>query len=343
MQSLAQMMTLKKYLDEKRQNVANYITECYAVHYICIFEVFFMKHIFIVNPAAGKKSHATSFIPEIKDYCDSHNISYSICLTERPGHATEIAKKESESGERVRLYALGGDGTLLEVANGAKGYENVEITVIPCGSGNDYVKSYGDINEFLKIPDLIEGSPKKVDAIRCMDYLSLNICSMGMDADICARMSNYKKWPLVSGPLAYDLACIDTMIRPIGNQLDVTMETENDIEKRSGNYMFAIAANGQYYGGGYRGAPGSITDDGLLDFVLIHNISKMQALKKIGGYKKGEHYSWEICEHLRGTKMTVSCPKEINVNIDGEIIHSKSVTFEILPKYFNFVLPKTLI
>lgn len=301
-----------------------------------------MRHVFIVNPAAGKNSRATNFIPEIESYFASHDGEFSIRLTEGPNHASEIAKEEASKGDPVRLYAIGGDGTLFEVTNGAEGFDNVEIASVPCGSGNDYVKLYGGAEPFLNIPNLIEGNAKKVDSIRCGDKLSLNICSMGLDADVAARMAHYKRWPLVSGALAYDLAVIYTLCRPMGNQLKITMETPEATITREGRYLFALAANGQYYGGGYHGAPGAQADDGILDFVLVKTVPRLKAISLIGGYKRGEHYDWDMCEHLQGTKMEVTCTKDACVNIDGECIEKNNVTFEILPNHFSFVIPKSL-
>lgn len=302
-----------------------------------------MRHIFIINPVAGKNARATKYIPEIENYFSTHTGEYKIYITEERNQATSIVKKEAQKGDSVRFYAAGGDGTLFEVTNGAEGFENVEITAIPCGSGNDYVKSYGSVEDFLHIENLIEGTAKKVDAICCNGQYSLNICSMGLDADVCAGMSRFKKWPLVNGSLAYDLAVFDTLIHPIGNDVKIQLETTTGTIEREGRYLFAIAANGEYYGGGYHGAPGSITDDGLIDFVLVKAVPKFKAISLIGGYKNGEHYAWtDICEHFQGYKMNVISKKNVNVNIDGEIVQSSTATFELLPSHFNFIVPKNL-
>ena len=300
-----------------------------------------MRHVFILNPAAGKKENATKLIPSIDAYFAKEGGDYTIRQTEYAGHATEIAREEATKGDPVRIYAVGGDGTLFEVTNGANGFDNAEITVIPCGSGNDYVKTYGSPEDFLDLPALINGTPKTVDAIQCGDVVSLNLCSLGMDADIGAGMNRFKRWPLVSGPFAYDLAVVNALLHPIGNYLKVIMETPDGTIEREGRYLFSLAANGQYYGGGYHGAPGAKPDDGLLDFVLINTVSRLKAITLVKGYKQGQHYDWDICEHLQGTKMHILCEKGACVNIDGEILHSTDVTFELLPKHFRFVIPAT--
>lgn len=82
-------------------------------------------------------------------------------------------------------------------------------------------------------------------------------------------MVRYKNLPLVSGPMAYNLAIADVFFHKIGMELDITIDTPEGEIRRQGRYFFALAACGQYYGGGYRGAPQARTGDGLLDFVLI--------------------------------------------------------------------------
>ncbi len=301
-----------------------------------------MRHVFILNPAAGKHSRAMDFIPEIESYFSSHGGDYEIRITNQAGDASTYANEEASKGDAVRLYAVGGDGTLNEVTNGVGGANNAEIACVPCGSGNDYIKTYGKAEDFLDLSSLIEGNAIPVDGILCNGELSLNICSLGVDADVCAYMSDFKRLPLVSGSMAYDLGVVKMLCKPAGNNLTVKITTADGVVERSGRFLFALAANGQYYGGGYCGAPGSVPNDGLLDFVLVTTVSKLKMVSLLGGYKRGEHYNWEVCEHLQGTKMEAVCDKAACINIDGEIVHSKTVSFEILPNHFRFVLPTVL-
>lgn len=300
-----------------------------------------MRHIFILNPTAGKKRQSLSLEPHIRSYFEAHGGDYAIRVTTAPDDARRFAKEEAESGLPVRLYACGGDGTLLEVANGIDGFDNAELTVVPCGSGNDYVKSFGEQADFTDLPRLIEGKAQTVDAIRTGDTVSLNICSLGLDAEVASKMADFKHWPLVSGSMAYNLAVGAVLLRPIGKQLKLRLTTPDGIVEREGRYLFALAANGQWYGGGYHGAPQAKPNDGLLDFVLIRAVSKLKAISLIGKYKCGEHLHWKICEFLRGSRMEVTAAKPAAVTVDGECTLTSSVTFELLPARFRFVVPRT--
>ncbi|MEG2454965.1 MAG: acylglycerol kinase family protein, partial [Oscillospiraceae bacterium] len=99
-----------------------------------------MKHLFIVNPVAGKKGSTDALLAEIHKVCGDKGLDYEIRTTGGVGDACHIARAAAETGEDVRIYACGGDGTLNEAVNGAAGYENAAVTVLPKGTGNDFLK-----------------------------------------------------------------------------------------------------------------------------------------------------------------------------------------------------------
>lgn len=298
-----------------------------------------MRYVFILNPAAGKTQSALSLIPEIEATCQRLNVEYVVHVTDAPGAATALARREADKGDPVRLYACGGDGTLLEVFSGMCHAENAQLGCIPCGSGNDFVRLLSHPEYHRNIEAQLRGTVHRIDSVRCNDLPSLNLCSMGVDADVAMRMVKYKHLPLVSGSMAYNIALVDTFLRPLGQNLHIEVETENGKIERNGPYMFALAANGQYYGGGYHGSPLSQVDDGLLDFVLIKKVSHLKMLTILGKYKRGEHLDLPVCESFRGTSMTVRADTPAVVTADGECFATDKVTFRIEPASLAFVYP----
>ena len=298
-----------------------------------------MRHVFILNPAAGKKKTALELLPQIEKLFSRYDLEYAVHVTDAPGQATAIARAEVEKGDAVRLYACGGDGTMLEVASGMEGAAHAQLACVPCGSANDFIRFMPNAAQFRELERLVAGEARSVDAIRCNDKLSLNLCCLGVDADVGARMSKYKHLPLVSGPMAYNLALVNTFFRPLGRKMRVVMETTQGWIEREGVFMFALAANGQYYGGGYHGSPLSQPDDGLLDFILIHKISHLRMLAILGKYKRGEHLGLDCCESFRGTSMEIVADRPAIVNADGECVEDTRVRFEILPAAISFVYP----
>ncbi len=302
-----------------------------------------MRHVFILNPVAGKNQSALALREKIEAYFSRHpECEYHIRLTDGVGAATRIAREECERGD-VRLYACGGDGTLQETAAGIPiGRSDVELTVIPCGSGNDFVRTFGGSEAFCDLADLIEGVAVPVDAIDCGERISLNIASIGLDASVGMKMQKYKGWPGVSGSMAYNIAVVDVICHPIGVDMEIEIEAEDGVIHRKGKYLMTLAANGRYYGGGYQGAPTAVTDDGRLEFVLVKKISRFQIPFVLGKYKAGAHEGVKCIETIRGTAMRVKAAKSMVCTIDGECFTTDYIGFSVLRDAYRLVLPASV-
>ncbi|MDD6160821.1 MAG: acylglycerol kinase family protein, partial [Oscillospiraceae bacterium] len=124
-----------------------------------------MKHLFIINPNAGKKRTERRLERAIHDLEEPWEIAY----TAKEGDATRFARAAAESGEPVRIYACGGDGTLNAVVNGAAGFDNAAVTNIPLGTGNDFLKIFGPehVARFLDVKALSVGPQAAMDLIDC--------------------------------------------------------------------------------------------------------------------------------------------------------------------------------
>ena len=116
-----------------------------------------MKHIFIVNPAAGKGKTLPAMLQRITYACKEHEVDYEIYHTATVGDATRyVAKKCRDNPDtEFRFYACGGDGTMNEVANGIVGMENAQLAVVPKGTGNDFVKIFSSPENFNNIGKII--------------------------------------------------------------------------------------------------------------------------------------------------------------------------------------------
>ena len=295
-----------------------------------------MKHIFIINPVAGKNKQALKLIPIIKKYF-KNDTDYEIRITEYEKHAIKIAKEYTNTDEQYKIFACGGDGTLCEVVNGIFESNNVEVGVIPCGSGNDYLRSFGKIEDFSDINELITGFSVPVEMIKCNEKYALNICSIGIDAQVAHHVSKFKKLPLISGSMAYNLALVMTFFGKIAFDLDIIID---NIHKFSGKFLISLAAAGKYYGGGFKGAPNADPSDGMLDFMLVKKIGRLKILPFLTPYKKGEHEKLgDLIKCIRGKHMVVKSKKNITINMDGECMTSDMVDFSVIPSAIKFILP----
>ena len=150
------------------------------------------KMIFIVNPRAGG-GKAERAIPLIKKTMEEVDIEYDIIKTKGPKNAIDISEKSIKEGY-MTIVAVGGDGTINEVATGIYRCGKGILGIIPRGTGNDLARTLGipsDINRAMEI--IIKGEKKKVDIGFVNSNLFLNIASIGFDAEVVKNAQNIKK------------------------------------------------------------------------------------------------------------------------------------------------------
>ena len=298
-----------------------------------------MRYVFIANPNAGARSGFEKYRDRIAAECERLGAEYKFMLTRSGADLTDFARSEGEKGDDVRIIVLGGDGGICGAANGVIGMDNVEFGMIPCGSGNDYVKTFGGAKGFEDIEHYLTAPSRYVDAISTGHFASVNICSMGIDAMICDRTNRMTRMKKLLGSGTYTLAVLISMLGKVYNTLKVTIDEREVFE---GEFMFSLAACGQYYGGGYRGAPMADPGDGLLDFVMIRRVSKLKMASLLGEYKSGRYPESKKFEGLltvrRGKKMKIESAVPAIVNIDGECLRLSEVTFEVIPRALRLIV-----
>lgn len=298
-----------------------------------------MKHIFVVNPEAGQgKSRALDYIsPKIEETCKKFNAEYEIYATTGKGDGIRFVKERAATGEELRFYACGGDGTLYEVVNGAYGFDNVEAAIVPLGSGNDFIRYFGTKEDFLNLEDQINGVAVPLDLIKCGDEIAINQCSMGMDAEVCAMQGKIKKYPFVTGEGAYYIGCLYSIFKKFKNRFTLRIDDGVPVTR---DCLFCFVGNASYYGGGFRAAPLALPDDGLLDIVVVESsFSRLKLVGLLNKYKRGEHLDWKETHFKRGKKLTIHSKQPAAVNVDGECSFVTDASFEIIEKGMKFVVP----
>ena len=296
-----------------------------------------MKHIFIINPAAGKADKTAEYTASIEKSCAG--LAYEIRVSEYSGDCTRIAREYAKTGEEVRLYACGGDGTLNEVVAGAAGYDNAAVTVYVGGSGNDFVKIFDDRDAFRDLDRLLDAETAEFDLIDCNADPAINICCVGLDSRIGAEMARFKRLPGVSGSLAYILSTVVNLFKGISEHYIVDV----DGERIDGEMTFICIANARYYGGGFYAVPDAEPDDGLLDILLVKKLHLWQIPGALAKYKAGRYKELgHIARHIRTDRITIRCDKDSPVNLDGEIRMARNVQIRISDRKIRFFYPRGL-
>ncbi len=199
-----------------------------------------MKHLFIVNPVAGGKDRREYVAEQARRALEGSEDAYEVYVTTAPMDACAKIAAEAASGEELRVYACGGDGTLNECVNGAVGHANVAVTHFPCGTGNDFIKMFGEEKErFFDLAELVRGEVRPLDVMECCGRYAINICSVGIDARIGTEVHQYHD--------SYVLSAVANLFKGIAQPLTVRgcgMEY-------SGGTSLICACNGRFYGGGF--------------------------------------------------------------------------------------------
>lgn len=307
-----------------------------------------MRHVFIINPVSGKKDAAGALTPAINAAAGACGIQAELAYTEAPKHATRLAKEFARGGEPVRLYAVGGDGTLNEIFNGAHPYKNAQVASIPCGSGNDFVRSYGEVEDFLDLEAQIRGVAVTIDLIQTDSGVCAAITSTGLDAEVAYNIPKYRRIPLLGGTMAYNISILEKLLGPLGKQLRVTIDGHTFEDK----LLIATVCNGQTYGGGYRAAPMARLDDGVLDVIFVKKISRLLIASVIGKYKNGRHWVDGALDpklagmfsyhRAREVVITPTGSEPFILNVDGECGPARRLYAKVMPAAANFVLPAPL-
>lgn len=296
-----------------------------------------MKHLFIVNPCAGKQNMSQTIAQAVGRL----GIDAEVRVTEGPRHATALAASfaASHSGGDLRVYACGGDGTLGEVAQGLLGTQ-AELACFPCGSGNDFVKCWPEC-DFHRLEALTTGTAVPIDALIVNGRVCLNVMNFGFEAEVCRTMQEVRRWPVLGGRMAYTTGIVHSLFHSRHTPCRIAVDGADWVDD---DLLLGSAANGQYVGGGYRCAPRADVDDGLLEAQAVHTLGIVRFARIIGVYRRGDHLDRpdlrDLIHHRRGRTFVLQADKPVPYVVDGELESASRIEVECRHDLFRFVLPQ---
>ncbi len=297
-----------------------------------------IKHYFIFNPQAGSHSALPALQSQLSQIAP---VPYTVLITGKRGDATRLVREvcEQESGS-LRFYACGGDGTLGEVAAGLYNNPRAAVGFWPCGSGNDYARLYGGEKRFLSVASQLDAKDELVDIIKVNGRFAINVVNLGLEAMAAATMLRFRHSPFLGGKRAYLPGALSAIISSMRTNCQVSVDEQLLYE---GDLLTASFASGQYIGGGFRCAPLAINDDGLMEVSLILPFTRMQLLRLLPIYKKGEHLGHPLLEgrmlYQRGQKVQITAKEDTILCLDGEIVKGRQFELSVLQKAVRFILP----
>ena len=301
-----------------------------------------MKYIFILNPLAGSGANemkirkAIDALPEADD-CELY-------VTHGERDATAFVRKwcDKHPGEAVRFIACGGDGTINEVFNGAVGYENVSVTCYPCGSGNDFVKTFGGAERFLDIPSLVHAPLQKLDILKVGDRYCVNVLNFGFDTTVARTVQEDRNKNGHGSKNSYTKGILIALMKSMRNKFSVKADGEEMVTE--GEALFCTLGNGQYVGGSFKCAPRAVPNDGWIEVCVVKCISRLRVPGIIGIYTRGEHLDSpkmkDIVRYKRAKHIEVEAPEGFAYSLDGEIIYENHFMVDMVEGALDLAVPE---
>jgi YegS/Rv2252/BmrU family lipid kinase len=286
-----------------------------------------LKTRFIVNLRSGR---ATRAFPRVQAFADAHGAS--VVLTARPRHATELAHEALAAG-CDRVVAVGGDGTLNEVASALVGTD-ATLGLVPCGSGDGlgrHLGIHGPVTRALEI--LHAGKVRVIDTGLADGHPFFTAAGLGFEAEVATHFNRLE----ARGFLRY-LATSSRLWRrhaPVACRIEQADGTRLDVR------AFTLAvANSDQYGNNARIAPGARVDDGLLDLSVVINVTAWNALPLLARLFTGSIERAANLRRFRGTRFIVERPAPGLIHTDGEThLAGSRVEFRVRPRSLRVVAP----
>ncbi|MFI3226180.1 MAG: YegS/Rv2252/BmrU family lipid kinase [Clostridia bacterium] len=289
-----------------------------------------MTHLFAINPHAGYSDISEQLKSEISAVFDKKSEKYEVYLTLGSSKDREFIQNRLKKGDTVRIYACGGDGTVHDIVNAIYGFENASFAVIPCGTGNDYVKSIGGYNNLRELVEY--GTEIYADLMKVNGILCMNITSMGLDADVNVNTMKHKKNPIFKG-IAYYLGVLESILGKLGHKVTVKI---NDYDRFTTEILMLAVAKGHYYGKTFKAAPLADVADGKIDVCIVHKIPFSRIVKLLPIYQKGNHVNnakvADVISYQKAEKINITCEHALSVSIDGEMYQEKNIEISVMPK-----------
>jgi diacylglycerol kinase (ATP) len=288
------------------------------------------RAVVVVNPAAGG-GRTERLWQNLKDDLQRIGLVFDWAATTGRHTAIDLARAAADSGAQL-IVAVGGDGTLNEVVNGVtrEAGPSPIVGAVLTGRGCDAARNLGlSADLHTAVHALVHGVEARLDLVRgewpdgTRRYV-INAAGAGFDAAVARRA--------VTGGRRGTLPYVSAIVKTLASHVTVPAEVEADGEVAwTGGLSSAVVANGAYYGGGMKIAPGADPADGHLDLVVLGDLGRLELLCWLPTVYRGAHLACPKVATRRARRLTIRASSPLPVHVDGEVAGDTPVTFEIRP------------
>lgn len=290
-----------------------------------------MKLSLIANPSAGGGRTGRA-LKGVEQTLTRLGLEHHTERTRSLEHAQELAAQAAAAGERA--VAFGGDGLIGAIA-GALRHTDAVLGVLPGGRGNDFARALGiPLDPVAACEVLAQGAVREVDLGIVGSRTFIGIASCGFDSD-ANRIANETR--VVRGNLVYAYGAIRALVSWRPARFEVTID--GDPPRRVTGYTVA-AANSNSYGGGMLLAPEASLEDGMLDVVIVGDVSKLRFLRLLPTVFKGTHTRQPTVQILRATEVQISADRPFTMFADGDPIAELPVAVGVIPSAVRVMAPR---
>ena len=288
------------------------------------------KVFFIINKYSG-----TGYQPEVEGKittrCGALNMECTIELTQGRGHATELAKRAVREGFKL-VFAMGGDGTVNEVARGLV-HSDVTMGILPKGSGNGLARHLGIPLKFPSMLELLNSTRTiAMDTISINEHLSVNVSGIGFDGHIAGLFGRNGK----RGLIGYGKLVVREFFR--FKEFCTHLVVDDQLLTRD-TFILALA-NSSQFGNNARVAPEASVCDNRIDVCFIRKVPLYQTLGFIRKMFDGTLHQSSFVEIVRAQKITIDFLEPMPFHIDGESMEPvKNFSIKIQPGSLKMLVP----
>jgi len=298
----------------------------------------------IANPAAGRRQ-GEQRLAVARTQLEALGHAVTAALTESAGHATRLAKSNAPDFEIVA--ALGGDGTVNEVANGLMAVELGErpaLATLPVGTGNDVALTFGLAHFESAIDALANGGTRTLDVIRVqlmrdgkpVTRYALLFVAAGFAAEVIRKTGPRVK-RLFGRRFSYSVG----LFRALASFRAPEFSVKWDGGEKRGRMFQVCAGNTEFGAGGVmRISPGARPDDGLLNISLVGALGRLQIVRRFPSILSGRYVEDERVDYFTGKRLEIDAVPPAEIQADGDIIGTTPAAIELLPGALRLVTPE---
>lgn len=288
----------------------------------------------IVNPAAAVGRVGRDWAKLAPALAEA-GFAGEVVFTERPWHAIALAEQAVRDGHEL-VVAVGGDGTVCQVAAGLHRSGGGALGVLPLGTGNDIARTLGiplDARQAAQV--VLDGHRRELDLIRVGEHLVLNAIGVGLLGDINTRAARIKRVRGIIGYLGVALVSLVKFESP-------PVELVTPDRHYEGAMTILAVHGGPTTGGGFILAPRAVPDDGLLDATLVPGIGPLGRLPRLVAAMKGTLGQIHDTVELQAPWLELRFDRPLPMHVDGDIavLEPPSARFEVIPKAVGVLVPR---